>query len=79
MPSNTGQSTSVGCAALQILVSDRLLALKTSCIDNSPPGWVSPSHIQVGTFGFIVLRPVREADRGSWNAFDERTSQEEVK
>lgn len=79
MPSNTGQSISVGCEALKIFVLDRSLALKTSCNESLPPGWVGPSHTQVGAFGLIVLRPVRVADHGSWDALDERTPKEEVK
>lgn len=47
--------------------------------ESSPPGWIGPSDIQVSALGLIVLRPVRVADRGSWNALDERTPKEEVK
>lgn len=46
--------------------------------ESLPPGRVGPSHPQVSALGLIVLRPVRVADRGSWDALNERTPQEEV-
>ena len=81
MPSKIGQSTSVGCAALKnTRVRGFILGCKRHHVTMSslPPCRVGPRDIQVSAFGLVVLRPVRVADGGSWDALDERTAQREV-